>query len=371
MLGIARVDRYLGAGFLKMFFTVLLVLVALVIGLEFQRIVGDMADSFASFPWSEVAAYLALTLPEQFAMLIPIAALAAAGISLSGLARAGEITALKASGIGPIRIAAPVLVITAVVCLFYGLAQETIVPAAAREARLLRDHLRGRSSAGVMDTGRRWIVGEDGRLWAYLDWDERAGAILAPGLFAVDLEEARLLERVEASEAIRSGQSWDFRNGWRRSFADDTGGDFERFEGFVSRASEDAEIFGANRDRLIFGRALADQLTIKDLWAHVDRMSRAGYDASALRVSLYQKFVTPLVAVALLLVGVPLVVSGWARKGSLFGLGVSLLITTAFWALWAVSTSLGREGVLSPPLAAFLPIVLLASAGVTLLGRAR
>lgn len=367
----ARVDRYLGGAYLRMLGAVLVVLFAIVAGLEFRRAVAQLDESFTTFPWSEVMAFLAYSLPEQLAMILPISALAAAGISLSALARSGEITALKACGVGPARIAAPILVVTALFCGLYGFAQETIIPAASREAKTLLDHLRGRATAGMMDTGRRWIVGEDGRLWAYLDWDARRNAVLAPGVFRIDLDAGRLLERYEASEAVLEAGRWTFESGWRRFYSTDESGLFERFERTASEAREAPELFGANRDQLILGRALADQLPIRDLWAHVQRMSRAGYDASALRVSLLQKFVTPVISVALLLTGIPLVVSGWSRKGSLYGFGISLLVTFAFWAAWAVTTSLGREGVLSPPLAAFLPITVLTIVGLVLMVRSR
>ncbi|RMF77077.1 MAG: LptF/LptG family permease [Acidobacteria bacterium] len=367
----SRLDRYLAGGFLRMLGAAFVVLVVLGIALDFRRAIVDIDESFTSFPWRLVLSYVALSIPEQLQTLLPIGALAAAGISLSALARAGELVAMKASGIGTPRIAAPLLASTLALCGVYGLAQETLVPAAAREARTTLDTLRGRATANLADSGRRWIAGSGGRMWAYIDWSPSDSTVIAPSVFQVDLERARLLERLEASRATFSGGRWEFHRGWRRLFAPDGTSRFERFGRFRSEATESPDLFGANRAQLVFGRALADQLTARELWRHTRRMRQAGFDVAALQVGLFQKVVRPLVPFLLVLVGIPLVASGWARKGSLYGFGIALMITLAFWALWAVSSSLGREGVLSPVVAGLMPPGVLAAAGTWLLARAR
>jgi lipopolysaccharide export system permease protein len=370
-VGPSRLDRYLSTGYLRMLVAVLVVLVALTLVVEFVRVTRLVDPELPDYPLSDILAFLRLSILGQLQLLLPISALAAVGISLSGLARGGEVVAMKASGVGPVRIAAPLLAVTLGLSLLYGLAQETLVPAAERESRRVYDRIRGRTSAGDSTTGRRWIVGEEGRIWGYLDWEPRSGTLLAPTLLDVDLRQARLRERIEAGAAEPIPGGWAFEGGWRRAFPAEAAARFEPVAERAVQAGETPELFGANQRTMLFGRRLVEQMTIQDLWQHLQRTSRAGVDPSALQVGLYQKFVTPLLSFLLVLTGIPLVVSGWARRGSLYGFGVSLLITIAFWALWAVSTSFGREGVLSPVLAAFVPPALLLMAGSWLLVRAR
>lgn len=370
--GLTTLDVYLGRAYLKMFGAIVVVLLSLIAVFEFRRAFSRLDDSFTSLPLGEIARYVAFALPEQLNVILPLAALAAAGISLGGLARSGELTAFKASGIGPVRIAAPLLAVTLVMCITFAFAQESVLPAAAREARQTYDFLRGRVAADIPDTGRRWIVGEDGKLWAYLDWQGAAQGLSRPGVFRLDLEEARLEEHVEAERAGFEASSWFFRGGgWRRIFLPGGSTRFEPFEELASSIGDSPELFGAHRAGLILGRSLTDQLTVKELWEFTNRMRKAAQDVSPYEVGLYQKLVTPGVGFLLVLVGVPLIVSGWARKGSLYGFGISMVITLVFWALWAVSTSLGREGVVSAPIAAFVAPSLLLVLGIFLLGRAR
>jgi lipopolysaccharide export system permease protein len=112
-------------------------------------------------------------------------------------------------------------------------------------------------------------------------------------------------------------------------------------------------------------------MTSAELWQHLSRMSRAGYDSAPLAVALHEKLVLPLLPLILVLVGIPIAVSGWQRKGSLYGFGVALLIVFGFWAVWAVTTGLGREGALNPIIAGWGPPLVLGGAGVWLLLRAR
>lgn len=367
-----RLDTFLAFGYLRMFFAVFLVLVLLALVVVFKGALDDVDPRAAKFPWGAMLTYLGYSIPAQLRFTVPIAALFGAAICLSALARSGEIIALKAAGIGPVRIGLPLLVATLGFAAVYAAVQETILPVAERESQRVLDRIRGRPSApGLLETGRRWLVGDDKRAWNYLDWDANRQTLLAPEVIVADLDEARLLERIEAQEARRTPTGWKFVKGWRRVFDSDGPPRFDSIDETVVPFSESAELFGATRRRFLFGKALADQMTAGDLWRHLRRMARAGYDPAPLIVGLHEKLVMPLLPLLLVLVGIPISVSGWQRKASLYGFGVALLVVFAFWASWAVTTSLGRQGVLSPVLAAWLPPAILACAGAWLLARAR
>jgi LPS export ABC transporter permease LptG len=370
-LGLQTLDVYLAGGFLRMTLAVLFVLLVLALAIEFKGAVDNVPDDATDFPWRAVLSYVLLSVPGQLRLMVPISALVGASIGLSALARANELIAMKASGVGPVRIAIPVVTAAAGISLLLAAVQERIIPAAERESRLELDRIGGKSSAREAEGGRRWIVGEDDRLWAYLDVPAGSATLVEPGVVAVDWANARILERIEAREATYADGAWDFLSGWRRAF--DAAG-VERYEAFPRWRSADREppeLFGAVRSGIVFGRRIADQMTFAELRRHVRRMADAGYDAAPLIVGLNEKLVMPLLPVVLVLVAVPLMVSGWSRRGSLAGFGYALIIVFVFWVLWAVSTSLGSESIIDPVLAVWSPPILVAVFGVFLLGRAR
>nr|MCU0230502.1 LptF/LptG family permease [Acidobacteriota bacterium] len=329
--GLQTLDLYLAGGFLRMTAAVLFVLLVLALAIEFKGAVDSVPDDARSFPWQAVLSYVLLSIPGQLRLMVPIAALVGASIGLSALARANELIAMKASGIGPVRIAVPVVVAAAGVSLLLAAVQERIIPAAERESRLELDRIAGKSSARESDGGRRWIVGDQDRLWAYLDVPAGSSTLVEPGVVALDWANARVLERIEAREASFADGTWEFLTGWRRTFDADGVERYESFPRWRSDDRESPELFGAVRSGIVFGRRIADQMTFLELQRHVRRMADAGYDAAPLVVGLNEKLVLPLLPVVLVMVAIPLMVSGWSRRGSLAGFGYALLIVFGFW----------------------------------------
>jgi lipopolysaccharide export LptBFGC system permease protein LptF len=72
---------------------------------------------------------------------------------------------------------------------------------------------------------------------------------------------------------------------------------------------------------------------------------------------------TPLVTV---LLGLPFAFKV-GRRGSMYGVGVGLILAIVFWAIAAISNALGLETILSPFLSAWAPNILFAAVGAYLL----
>ena len=369
--GLTRLDTYLASGLGRMLFAALAVLVVLVATLAFKQAIDSVDTSAATFPWSDIFRFVGLSIPGQFQFLLPIGALFGVMVSLAALARGGEIVALKSCGISPGRMALPLLVVTILLSLFYAVAQESVIPAAEREAQRALDRIKGRVRAETNTTGRRWVAGGDGHFWVYLDWDGAKERLAAPGFLLVDLGRATVLERVESARAEYDGEGWQFEQGWRRRFSPGSKPMFEPFERLKESLPEKPELFGATRRRLLFNKVIADQMSFRDLLTHLRRVSRAGYPSAALKVGLYKKLSSPFLPALLVMIGIPLMVGGSSRKGSLYGFGVALLIAFGFWALLAVTTSLGREEVLSPAVAVLSAPSLLLALGLILIARAK
>ncbi len=368
LVPLSRMDVYLASGYLRMFLAVMLILVALTAAVDASTAADRASENYQSIPWGDVFTYVVLSIPVNLRHLFPIAALAAALISLTSLARAGEIVALKASGIGPVRIVAPLVAATVLISGSYAAIQETLLPSAQHEAKKILHRLKGETAADESRSGRQWIFGDEGHLWAYSH--SRAKWLASPGLFRVNLDRARLLERIEAREARLEDGKWVFIDGWRRTFSERGVETFDHFQRLPTQLTEDPALFGATKT-LFLGSRLADEKTFKELLEHLRRMSQAGFDSSALLVGLHTKIVIPLLPILLLIVGAPMAVSGWSRRGGLYGFGLALIITFVFWAIWSASTALGRDGLLAPILAAWLPPALLLLTGGFLMLRAR
>jgi lipopolysaccharide export LptBFGC system permease protein LptF len=112
-------------------------------------------------------------------------------------------------------------------------------------------------------------------------------------------------------------------------------------------------------------------MTIVRLYRNLQQSSRTGYPAAPLIVGLNEKFVFPLLPVGLVLLAVPLTVSGWQRRGGLQGFALAILIVFLYYIAHAVATSLGREAIVNPVVITWLPITIVFAVGVGMLRRAR
>ena len=88
-------------------------------------------------------------------------------------------------------------------------------------------------------------------------------------------------------------------------------------------------------------------------------------DKHILKISLFDKIALPITTIVLVLIGVPLAITPPRvryNRGFLF----SILIIFAYYLIRALSLSFGEAGSLPPALAAFMPDMILAIAGVGL-----
>ncbi len=369
--GLTRLDSYLSKSLMRMLGASVLTLLSLFAAVKFKDAIEAVDSATTSFPWADALTYVGMSVPGDLQFLLPVAGLFAVMISLSGFARTGEIVAMKSCGIGPWRIALPLLVAMLGVSALYAAAQETVIPAAARQAEEARGRLRGRPVVENRQSGRRWIVGESGHFWSYMGWDSEREELLLPEILVVDLKAGRVLERISAEASYHQEEGWHFTEAWRRRFFPGTPPLYDARSDFDEGFREDPEVFGLTRGASAFKHNLADQMSFRDLLSHVRRFSRAGYNAAPLLVGLHLKVVNPLLPVLLAFVGIPLIVGKQGRRSGFYGFGMGLAISFAFYVLLAVSQSLGRQELLSPIVAAWVAPVVLALTSVFLLLRSK
>ena len=85
-----------------------------------------------------------------------------------------------------------------------------------------------------------------------------------------------------------------------------------------------------------------------------------------LRVSLERKLSFPLVTLILTLIAVPFAVST-GRHGTLYGVGIGILIAISYWVVISVFAAFGSAGLLAPVLAAWAPNILFGGSAIYLL----
>lgn len=356
------IDRYLVGQFLRVVLYTTIFLVALYLVVEFTGLLENLLGG--SMPWPLILEYFLYFTPSVLRFAVPVACLCGALVTIALLSRHGEVTAMKAGGLSVGRISRPLLSATVLACVFFFFAQEYFLPITNRQATRLHDRITGRSILRDEATGRSWVFGKEARLYGYLDFLPGVDRLNEVSVLQLSSSRHRLVRWIEAREARVAPGGWVFEKGWDREFTRE-GVRFAPFEELRVDLPVDSEIFG-RRERFLMGSSrLPEQTNIVDLWTQTRELERAGYDVTGLLVGLYEKIAYPLTPLVMVLLGLPFAFR-IGRRGSLYGIGVALGMVIAYWAVFAFFQSLGREGLLSPLLAAGAPNALFALAGAYL-----
>ncbi len=364
---VALVDRYVGTLYIRSFVFSLLSVYLVFTIVELKGLLDDVVLHHR--PLSMVLDYLKYFGPGKLGMVLPISCLVGGIVTLTLLGRAGEMTAAKAAGMSAHRVAAPILVLTSLLCIVSFFVEDQIAPVTSRKAQEVRDRIEGRTPRTYgMPPGGRWTFGGDGRLYHYRLYDPATHTFQGLSAYQVDLETPRILEHRFAELARWNGRLWVAERGWSRTFPDDltAGGGYERFDRAEFRGLDPPENFARTETLSVGGSDLPEQMPLADLHRQILWLEGSGYDTTRLRMAFHAKLarlVTPLVMV---LLGIPFALYV-GRRGSLYGIGVALALVIVYWAAFAAFNALGLEAFLPPLLAAWAPNVVFGFLGSYLL----
>jgi len=349
-------DRYVLGTYLRSLFLIFG-------GLYLVYIVGDYFLSKAKhvhqndISWGTVADYYRFLTPQVVQYVLPLSAMVAALVAFGLLASSNEIRAMVCSGTSVYRIVVPVIIAAALLSVLSYWINDYVLPYANRRAEELENKIEGRSPRSHYRPDRRWVFGEDGRLYHYMRLDEIRGRFIR--LEVLDLDPLFHLERrTFAPFASWDGSGWALNEGWTRSFAEGN----QEFETFTERRfpwPEPPDYFSATTKP-------PDEMRFNEYARYIDELATSGYETRGMRAELWNKISFPSVTLILVIMGLPFSFR-MERKGALYGVGLALGLAMVYYTMMAVFTALGKAELLPPLLAAFAPNLLFLGAGLYML----
>ncbi len=354
-------NRYILSRYLRIFALALAAFSGLYLLVHFFEKVDNLIGHQASLPIYFI--YFASKVPLIIVQVAPLGILLSSFLTIGGLARTSELTALWAGGVSLTRIALPLLGAAGVLSLLLLLINETLVPASTRTAnRVWETDVYGRPAV-VFKRDSLWIR-EGGKVihvrLAHPDEDLLEGL----QIFRFD-ENFRLLERIEAERARYREGAWVAEEGTRRLFS--PGGDmlashpFDQTSLPLEKPPEEFKI--AERD--------SEEFNFRELGEMASRLQAEGYDPSRYLVDMHARLALPFAGLIMGFLGIPFALQ--KGRGGNIALGVALTVAVGFsyHILHAVVLAMGKAGLLPPRLAAWIPNLLFLLIGVWLLLMAR
>lgn len=375
---VARLDRYIALAFLRLFAFALVSTYLIYAVIEGQDLVDRTLRTRQ--PLSLVADYLTYFAPGVLHIILPISCLIGAVVSITLLSRSSELVAVKAAGVSMRRTTVPIIVITIIFSAILFFIQDHIAPAANRKVQQTKDriHRRAARTHGLPATGS-WRFGADGNtLYHFRLHDESKGEYQGLSVFTIDRSVPRIVDHRFCEWARYADGGWLLGPGWYRYFLPINGGaerataadiasTLTRFDApYELDLDIPANLVEERRWLARRSDSLPDQMSIAELSDQIDTLRNSGYDITKLRVAYYRKFAQALAPLVMVLLGLPFAFRV-GRRGSLYGIGVALLLVLVYWATFAVFNALGLETLLPPAVAAWAPNALYGLLGFYLL----
>lgn len=304
--------------------------------------------------------YYLRSVPFYYLELAPFLTLIAATVAMIRLMQANEITPMVAAGRSPVRIALPLFVAAGVLSLVVLAIQEWVVPVHAAVRNRLEDMMDGDFETRVNDLSAiRDPAGSTWRINHFYPGSNRIEGVRA------------LRFRARPGGPVKGSLALDSAT-WRE---DGPGGPGWYPKGAVlNPANSAADLLSPRRlpeDRPIETALDLEQVRVEYLRQKGDpsktlslseaaRIARLYPDVPEPTVVFHRLLTWPLANLLLLLLGLPLVLR-FRKRNLLFGIGASLALCAAYFAISQIFADLGKRGEIPPAVAVWLPVILFTS----------
>lgn len=350
-------DRYIIRKYLIVFSLVSLALLWIFIIITFFERIDNVYEHEKSIVL--LLDFIRYSLPEFIHYILPVTALTASLLCLGLLTKSNEITAMKACGISVYRIVLPVLLMACIASFLSFYLQENVLPYANRKAEEIWNKINDVPPRSYSHLDRRWVLGkEKHRIYYYNYFDPEESLFSQLSIYDIDLRSWSFKRRFFSERAHLSGNHLSLRNCWVREFESGKPVKFEKKEEMSITLAEEKDYF-------LKARKEPDQMSYGELREYIEEIEERGFETQKFKVALNYKISFPLVSLIMTLLGIPFAFS-MGKRGTLVGIGLSIVIVMIYWGAIAVFQGLGDANYLDAYLAAWGPNLIFGLAGLYL-----
>lgn len=343
-------------------------------------------------PFSLVVELIAMQAPRIILFTIPASLLFGAVSTFTEMSARGEITALMAGGMSLWRMLRAPLTFAAVMAAFAFYLQEVVVPGA--ELRKSSVMARAASKIGVQDGFKLVDLSKNGTVKRIVQADsfDPSQKLLVKPVIQLFREDNTVETEIKAQSARwdAATKSWVFENGStvRNGSPDSATQTFSVPTSFtqlslqtdVAPTPDSLQASGKTAQEHIRSHNY-EMVNWRDLETHRARLSaeysresgeiqrKTGKEIRAATFGIHDKFATPLVCLAMMLIGAPLGIRPQRSASAGLAMGLSLLVLILYYLVWTIASQWGKAGGAGPLVAAYLSFALTAGIGLVMVAR--
>ncbi len=326
----------------------------------------------------DVVEYCLASLPEFFLLVLPVLLLLALLYALTHHARHNEITALRAAGVGLWRLCAPYFVVGLLASGIYFTLNELAVPRCqewTKEILTRYVHNQGDAKIKTRFAPVDFFHARERRHWHMVEYDTKTRVAGNPDVKWWQADGSA--RRIIAERGTFTNGVWVFANAQvlqLKSVQDNWRAQFSTNELVMREFDEMPEQIALEikfnpATGLLSSRA-AD-VPLRELWAYMKlNPDLSGKGVAQIRTKFHRRIAEPWTCLIVVLMAIPFGAQS-GRRNLFFGVAGSIFICFGFFVLQAVCFALGMSGLLPGWLAAWLPNLFFAAAGIVLTLRVR
>lgn len=353
------IEKYILAEFAKLLLIAVLSFIMLFIMVD----LFENMDSLMKYNvplWASIVFFI-YKIPFIISQISPVAVLIAVLLSLGILSKHGEITAIKAGGVRLLRVLLPLLATGVLISVAVLAMNETLTPAALKRVDSFR---------------RQWFGAQGGAFGKEGMWVRTSSGII--NIRQVDLKKNELhgltLYMIEKPFTVKTrvqskSVSWK-DNEWVAPAA--SVWNFTEDGQAIKTEARNFKVEGLlEPEDLVNVENLQKNMGFLDLNSYIKNLEADGYDSSRYRIDLYGKLSFPLVNFIMVLVGIPFALKTGRHSGIAAGVAISIVIAFSYWVVFAVTRSLGQNGMIPPAFSAAFPDLIFFAVGTLMYGYVR
>ncbi len=342
------ITRYIVDEFLQVYLISIIALSGLYIIVNIFESLKDVISLHPAI--NTIVMFYATQVPTILYQTIPMAALLTVVIVYTVMSRNNEIGSLLTTGVSPMYIVKPAIVIVAIISILHFLLGEYIVPEANLKNALLDAEIHHTKLSLSINFKVNIIWFKSGsnlyRVGLFIPWLNTVKDITVYSFYNNDL-----IGRTDINDAKWDNGVWKAEGVYIR--------DFKNGEqiGYNFTESTDMTLPFMLTDLKHTGKT-PDEMNYVELKAYIKKLKDEGYTYAPYDVDLNSKISYPLSSLFVILLVIPFSLKKRRTSGFMLAFGLSLAIGFSYWIVMALSMSLGNSGILSGIVSAWLPNII-------------
>jgi lipopolysaccharide export system permease protein len=350
------IGKYISLLYLRIFFLCIGAFVSIYLIIDILEKLRSFTHAHAELKY--IVYFFICKIPGMVTQVVPLATLMATLLTLGGLSRTNEITAMRSCGISLGRISIPIIAIAILTSMATLFANEVLTPAGYAKMQYIEQVRIKKKSPNIFF--RQQNI-----------WYRDEGYILEASLFDPDITTLKGItlwelgtgiqpvKRIEAEQGVLNKQGWLLRNVVMRTITNGTTirtDIFPRMEVPLHLKTDDLKVLEKG----------TDNMGIIALNSYCDKLSRGGYDATRYLAQMHSRISLPFASLVMAFLGIPFALRGGRTSGIALGISISLGVGFSYFVINSTLLSFGQAGVLSPVISAWAANSIFASMGIWL-----